>query len=1056
MGLWERVRSFFRLGRADSPRFPADASPAGRERAAALLKLLQFRVWDDRAKRFLLDRLMLLDPAADHDLWQWAMQTPDERELRRLGTLRGRLAYCRRAGVEQAFEENWVGSWNAPASSGATELPSAGTGSAGDDLGVFHEFYEVMQFTDPEELIQFLTDHPELVAFLLEFNLWGGGPGVPIPCPVPAGLETLYAALTVCRQVAEAQPNVALSADTGTLQAALAAVTVTCATDYLPVGLGRMDPGLFNRTAEVCERLLQHPTTAAHPFFRASVLVEMARAVEPLIPLMTFSDEAPLHGEWAWANDLWERFEAVVHGAYRRALEVYRPDTPLHRVRTLLELCDAQLVGPRRASPDSLKQYEEANLQQAAIWAGMPPAFSRFAQILEQYEEAAGLCSRSRSPELYGEVQERTGWIYEMLSQVTATRRNVFLEGILLVSTGVGGGPAGFLAEAVRSYEEAARAFRLATRRTDTEWPPERIFDPADRGTGVSKLRETLAALGNCYASQGHWRRAREQFLEAARLGAGGTDLLGGVFAGPSARRTPVAQLYSSAAYCAGRLRDPQDALLTQERGRARQVRDALRLRQSIPPSVPAEVRQMFKAAVRRVRAADWKTRQAGERVDEWFDRRDREAREASAALDRAVRLLAPYSPEVSRDVSMTGLRLSVGDSHTALLAFVVTAYGSQAVWLVGGRDGQPRLAEIPGFRDSDLRRLVVTTSEDGTTRAGWVVDHGPDSERWRGTLDHTLQEIGERLFAPVVAALPTEVDRLILAPTNGLSLFPLHAAALTPDGAVRLCDRFQVSYTASAQLLAALRGRAGPWGAGLYVVANPTADPKLILTAQEAEDIGRWFADKVVHSGSQGSLAAVTMAIRGRGYVHFASHGRYDWADPLHGGVDLWDGRLSFAKILQSDIDLSGVRLVTLSACETGVPDILGSEPDEFIGFPTGFLVGGAACVVSSLWPVDDLASALLIRQFYANHLGDRMTVSAALHGAQRWLRGLTARDIARQLDGFRPVANRAGEGLLLRTRRHYRYRAEQNPDDQPFAHPYYWAPFTLYGDGDWGPDQP
>ena len=44
--------------------------------------------------------------------------------------------------------------------------------------------------------------------------------------------------------------------------------------------------------------------------------------------------------------------------------------------------------------------------------------------------------------------------------------------------------------------------------------------------------------------------------------------------------------------------------------------------------------------------------------------------------------------------------------------------------------------------------------------------------------------------------------------------------------------------------------------------------------------------------------------------------------------------------------------------------------------------------------------------------------------------------------------------EALLLRTRRHYQYRARQNPDDRPFAHPCYWAAFTLYGDGDWGPD--
>ena len=128
----------------------------------------------------------------------------------------------------------------------------------------------------------------------------------------------------------------------------------------------------------------------------------------------------------------------------------------------------------------------------------------------------------------------------------------------------------------------------------------------------------------------------------------------------------------------------------------------------------------------------------------------------------------------------------------------------------------------------------------------------------------------------------------------------------------------------------------------------------------------------------------------------------------------------------------------------------------DEFVGFPAGFLMAGVSCVVSSLWAVNDLSTALLMGRFYANHLTAGMTVSEALHEAQRWLRGLTAADIARHLDGLRPAANRAGEALLLRTRRHYVDQAKQNPDDRPFAHAYYWAPFTLYGDGNWGPGQP
>ena len=34
-----------------------------------------------------------------------------------------------------------------------------------------------------------------------------------------------------------------------------------------------------------------------------------------------------------------------------------------------------------------------------------------------------------------------------------------------------------------------------------------------------------------------------------------------------------------------------------------------------------------------------------------------------------------------------------------------------------------------------------------------------------------------------------------------------------------------------------------------------------------------------------------------------------------------------------------------------------------------------------------------------------------------------------------------------LLRAWRHYRHRAEKDPNDRPFADPYYWAGFTCWG---------
>ena len=68
---------------------------------------------------------------------------------------------------------------------------------------------------------------------------------------------------------------------------------------------------------------------------------------------------------------------------------------------------------------------------------------------------------------------------------------------------------------------------------------------------------------------------------------------------------------------------------------------------------------------------------------------------------------------------------------------------------------------------------------------------------------------------------------------------------------------------------------------------------------------------------------------------------------------------------------------------------DILLRARDEYVGLPAGFLQAGAPCVVSTLWAVDDMSTALLMERFYQQHLDEGLSPSRALRAAQRWLRG-------------------------------------------------------------------
>ena len=79
---------------------------------------------------------------------------------------------------------------------------------------------------------------------------------------------------------------------------------------------------------------------------------------------------------------------------------------------------------------------------------------------------------------------------------------------------------------------------------------------------------------------------------------------------------------------------------------------------------------------------------------------------------------------------------------------------------------------------------------------------------------------------------------------------------------------------------------------------------------------------------------------------------------------MQLADANLTLEDII-ADFRLSHCRLVTLSACETGLTDI-NNISDEYISLPYGFLLAGSTNLFSSLWTVSAFATALLIVKFY------------------------------------------------------------------------------------------
>jgi CHAT domain-containing protein len=112
-----------------------------------------------------------------------------------------------------------------------------------------------------------------------------------------------------------------------------------------------------------------------------------------------------------------------------------------------------------------------------------------------------------------------------------------------------------------------------------------------------------------------------------------------------------------------------------------------------------------------------------------------------------------------------------------------------------------------------------------------------------------------------------------------------------------------------------------------------------------------------------------------------------------LSGGNYVWSGRTPVAGIEDgiatayeiSQLNLGNTELVVLSACETALGDIKGTE--GVFGLQRGFKMAGVKKMIVSLWQVPDKETAELMTGFYSNWLGGK-TISNSFYEAQSVLR--------------------------------------------------------------------
>ncbi|MBI1924174.1 CHAT domain-containing protein [Candidatus Poribacteria bacterium] len=497
-----------------------------------------------------------------------------------------------------------------------------------------------------------------------------------------------------------------------------------------------------------------------------------------------------------------------------------------------------------------------------------------------------------------------------------------------------------------------------------------------------------------------------------------------------------------------------------------------------------------------------------------WQDLRPRNAPEADY-LPEAKPLSFADMQQLARDLSALPPLAppSQGGETTCIVQLWVTEVGTYAFLITGTETtlSEANVISIPAFTSDRLGELLIKWEGEGEARVpvdGWLMRYydyrakqdddylanrkGPSpitlqaKQAWHDCLDETLGTWYRELFAPVHQRLKElGVGRLVLVPTRGLSLLPLHAMyyPVAVERAARpftrpgcsdepgeqtsrslsderryLLDDFEITYAPSCAILqrCVARDAEGRVKERLTAVANPgknLPDQNLAFSDWEVAEIEGMFPDahRRVLWHEQADWDAVLAEMPNGNFLHFSCHGTFNLNNPLASALLLAGEKpLTLGEIFEH-FDASQAHLVSLSACETGITAtrnaILYDVTDEYVGLPAGFLFARANAVVASLWAVSDFSTALLMTRLYENILQRGMGRAAGLREAQCWLRGLSKEEAVQLLQAKELELRAAGRDMMATELAKEREVIQSFGEPNPFAHPYWWGAFQCVG---------
>jgi CHAT domain-containing protein len=263
-------------------------------------------------------------------------------------------------------------------------------------------------------------------------------------------------------------------------------------------------------------------------------------------------------------------------------------------------------------------------------------------------------------------------------------------------------------------------------------------------------------------------------------------------------------------------------------------------------------------------------------------------------------------------------------------------------------------------------------------------------------------QELYDLLFLPIEKYIQT--DKISFVPYGILNYLPFQALY---DGNQYLIEKYSINYIPSLSTIQFLKKSAKKDSLKILAFGNPDLNDKTLdlpAAEKEVEMIKAIFPATTIFKRKKATEDIAKELTKDYDIIHFASHGEYIPTAPLASCIRLSpgngeDGRLEASEIF--DMDIEAVLVVT-SACQTAIGQI--GRGDEIVGLTRAFIYAGANSVLGSLWNISDEATAVLMKEFYAN------------------IKNLDSADALRQ-----------AQLKMI--------------NSKDFNHPYYWAAFNITG---------